>query len=137
LISFQQHQMHIPNALNFQLQFMLIFSEKIIQYLKTSTPQIETIWNQANHAPLFMESFWKTPRMEYEMPWFGIFHTDKQTKQIIFFIDKFPKSKHFILHFWYLWKAFDEKGCTSLVSWHLDLQCRSSWILNDFSLKLN
>jgi hypothetical protein len=36
------------------------------------------------------------------------------------------------LHSWSLWKAVDEEGCMGLVSWHLDLQCRSSWILNDF-----
>jgi hypothetical protein len=23
-------------------------------------------------------------------------------------------------------------GCMGLVPWHLDLQCKSSWILNDF-----
>jgi hypothetical protein len=39
-------------------------------------------------------------------------------------------------HFWSLWKALEEKkkkkGCISLVSWHLDLRCKSSWILNDY-----
>ncbi len=36
---------------NFQLQFNLIFSEEIIQYSKTSTPQEQTPWNQANAPP--------------------------------------------------------------------------------------
>jgi len=36
---------------NFQLQFNLIFSEKIIQYSKTSTLQVQTPWNQVD-APL-------------------------------------------------------------------------------------
>jgi hypothetical protein len=25
---------------------------------------------------------------------------------------------------WYLWKALEEEGCISLVSWHLDLCCK-------------
>ncbi len=34
---------------------------------------------------------------------------------------------------WCLWKALDEEeGCMGLVPWHLDLRCKSSWILNDF-----
>jgi len=33
---------------------------------------------------------------------------------------------------WFLWKVFEEEGCIGLVSWCLDFQCRSSWILNDF-----
>ncbi len=33
---------------------------------------------------------------------------------------------------WCLWKALDKEGCMGLVPWHLDLQCKSSWILNDF-----
>ncbi len=37
---------------------------------------------------------------------------------------------------WSLWKALKEEGCIGLVSWHLDLWCRSSWILNDSSLKI-
>jgi hypothetical protein len=37
-----------------------------------------------------------------------------------------------------LWKALNEEGCMGLVPWHLDLQCKSSWILNDFlHYKLN
>jgi hypothetical protein len=47
---------------NFQLQFNLIFSEKIIQYSRTFAPQVQTPWNQA-HAPLLLiKSFPKTPR---------------------------------------------------------------------------
>ncbi len=33
---------------------------------------------------------------------------------------------------WSLWNALKEEGCISLVPWWLDLQCKSSWILNDF-----
>jgi hypothetical protein len=33
---------------------------------------------------------------------------------------------------WSIWKALQEEGCIVLVSWRLDLRCRSSWILNDF-----
>jgi len=33
---------------------------------------------------------------------------------------------------WCLWKALDEEGCMGLVPWPLNLQCKSSWILNDF-----
>jgi hypothetical protein len=33
---------------------------------------------------------------------------------------------------WCLWKALDEEACMGLVPWHLDLRCKSSWILNDF-----
>jgi hypothetical protein len=33
---------------------------------------------------------------------------------------------------WCLWKALYEEGCMGLVPWRLDLQCKSSWILNDF-----
>jgi hypothetical protein len=37
---------------------------------------------------------------------------------------------------WCLWKAFDKEGCMGLVTWCLDLWCKSSWILNDFSLEI-
>ncbi len=33
---------------------------------------------------------------------------------------------------WCLWKGLDEERCMHLVPWGLDLQCKSSWILNDF-----
>jgi hypothetical protein len=33
---------------------------------------------------------------------------------------------------WCLWKALEEEECMGLIRWHLDLQCKSSWILNDF-----
>ncbi len=33
---------------------------------------------------------------------------------------------------WSLWKALKEEGCSGLVSWCLDLWCRSSRILNEF-----
>jgi hypothetical protein len=38
----------------------------------------------------------------------------------------------FRLHSWSLWKALEEEGCMGLVSWCLDLQCKSFRILNDF-----
>ncbi len=40
---------------------------------------------------------------------------------------------------WCIWKALDEEVCMGLVPCHLDLQCKSSWILNDFftEIKLN
>ncbi len=38
----------------------------------------------------------------------------------------------FKLRFWSLWKALEHEGCISLVPRHLDLRCKSSWILNDF-----
>jgi hypothetical protein len=37
---------------------------------------------------------------------------------------------------WCPWKALDKEGCMGMVPWRLDLQCKSSWILNDFSLKI-
>jgi hypothetical protein len=37
---------------------------------------------------------------------------------------------------WYLWKALEEEGCIGLVSWRLDLRCKSSWILNDFFIEV-
>jgi len=36
---------------------------------------------------------------------------------------------------WCLWKGLDEERCMNLVPWGLDLQCKSSWILNDFFTK--
>jgi hypothetical protein len=36
---------------------------------------------------------------------------------------------------WCLWKALDKEGCMGLASWCLDLQCKSSWILNYFFTK--
>jgi hypothetical protein len=29
-------------------------------------------------------------------------------------------------------KAFDKEGFMGMVPWHLDLQCKSFWILNEF-----
>ncbi len=34
------------------------------------------------------------------------------------------------------WKALNKEGCMGLVPWHLDLQCKSFWILNFFSLEI-
>jgi hypothetical protein len=46
------------------------------------------------------------------------------------------KLRCFILCSWCLLKALDEEGCIGLVLWRLDLWCKSSWTLNDFSLKI-
>jgi len=56
--------------LSFQLWFNLIFSEEIIQYSRTSTPQVQTPWNQAN-APLLLKSFPKGPRTQSEASQFS------------------------------------------------------------------
>jgi hypothetical protein len=40
--SFQEHQMHIPIPPKFSDTINLIFSEEIIQYSRTSTPQVQT-----------------------------------------------------------------------------------------------
>jgi hypothetical protein len=42
-------------------------------------PQVQMSWNQA-HAPLFIESFPKTPGTQSEASWFGEYHNYK-TKQ--------------------------------------------------------
>ncbi len=39
-------------------------------------------------------------------------------------------------HFWFLWKTLEEEGCIGLVSWRLDLRCKSSWILNYFFIEI-
>ncbi len=77
--SFQKHQRHIPFLCNFQQQFNLIFSEKIIQYSRTFAPQVQTSWNQAD-APFLLKSFPKTPRTWFGASWFGGSHRYK-TKQ--------------------------------------------------------
>ncbi len=51
--AFQEHQRHIPIPLKFSATINLIFSEEIIQYSRTSTPQVQTPWNQP--------SWWCTP----------------------------------------------------------------------------
>jgi hypothetical protein len=79
--SFQQHQ-------NFQLQLNLIFKEEIIQYSRTSAPQVQILWNQA-HAPLIVESFPKTPRTRFEASQFGGSHNYKtRQNKLPSFIDK-------------------------------------------------
>jgi hypothetical protein len=59
----------------------IIFSERIIQYSRTFTPQVQTSWNQAN-APLLVKSFPKIPWTQYQAPRFGGSHSYK-TKQIV------------------------------------------------------
>jgi len=64
----------------FRLWFYLIFSEKFVQYSRTSTPQVQMPWNQAD-APLLLQSFQKRPRTQSEASWFGAFHKYKQNKK--------------------------------------------------------
>ncbi len=61
------------------LQLNLIFSEKIIQYSRTSTSQVQTPWNQTN-APLLLKSFPKTPRTRSKTSSFSGSHEYKQNK---------------------------------------------------------
>ncbi len=64
---------------NVQLQFNIIFSEKIIQYSKTFASPVQTPWNQAN-TPLLLKSFPKRPRTQSEASWFGGSRKYKQNK---------------------------------------------------------
>jgi len=76
----------------FQLQFNLIFSDKLIWYSRTFAAQVKTSWNQA-HAHLLTESFQKTPRTQSEASWFDLvdlISTNKTNKQP-FFIDRWIK----------------------------------------------
>jgi hypothetical protein len=54
--SFQQYQRTFEFPPKFQLGFILIFSEEIIQYSRTFALQVQTPWNHA-HAPLFVQSY--------------------------------------------------------------------------------
>jgi hypothetical protein len=67
--SFEQHQRHIPFVRIFQLGFNLIYTEEIIQYSRTSIPQVQT-----PYAPLLLESFPKRSRTPSEASWFGGSH---------------------------------------------------------------
>ncbi len=51
---------------------------------------------------------------------------------VLFVLMRSTKLGCFRSHSWSLWKALEEEGCMGLVSWRLDLRCKSSWILNDF-----
>ncbi len=64
-----------------QLGFNLIFSEKIIQYSRIPTLQVQMPWNQAD-APLLLESFPKRLRTWYEASWFRGSHQYKQTNYL-------------------------------------------------------
>ncbi len=57
-------------------------------------------------------------------------------KVVCFINMRFTKPVCFRLCSWCLLKVLNEEGCMGLVPWHLDLRCKSSWILNDFSLKI-
>ncbi len=59
----------------------------------------------------------------------------KQGSLFCFVTMRFTKPGCFRSCSWYLWKALEEEVCISLVSWHLDLHCKSSWMLNDFFTK--
>ncbi len=55
-----------------------------------------------------------------------------------FVVMRFTKPRRFRSCSWCLWKALDKEGCVGLVPRCLDLQCKSSWILNGFfTEKLN
>jgi hypothetical protein len=51
---------------------------------------------------------------------------------VLFVLMRSTKLGCFRLRSWSLWKALEEEGWYGLVSWRLDLRCRSSWILNNF-----
>jgi len=53
---------------------------KKIQYSITFTQLVQIIRNQAD-APLFIESFQKIQKVQYEVAQFGRFQCDKQNKQ--------------------------------------------------------
>jgi hypothetical protein len=50
---------------------------------------------------------------------------------VLFCTNEIHQTRMLRITFLLLWKALEE-GCISLVSWCLDLRCKSSWILNDF-----
>jgi hypothetical protein len=77
--SLQQHQRHIPIPPKLSAMINLFVSKEIIQYSRTSTPQVQMPWNQAN-AHLLVESFPKSPRTWSEVSWFDGSHNYK-TKQ--------------------------------------------------------
>jgi hypothetical protein len=56
----------------------------------------------------------------------------KEGSLFCFVVMRFTKLGCFSLCCWCLWKALDEEGCMGLVPGCLNLQCRSSWILNEF-----
>jgi hypothetical protein len=73
---------------NFQQRFILIFSEEIIQYLRTFTPQVQTPWNPAD-APLLLESFLNWPRMRSEASQFrGSDSLQNERNKLPSFIDR-------------------------------------------------
>jgi len=108
---------------NFQLWFSLIFSEKIIQYSRTSTPQIKTTWNQTN-APLLLESFPKRSRTWSEASQFGGSHKYKQNKtnKLPYFIDKNPE-----------WEPKLEQSLYEFLFQILELELK---VLSNFSWKV-
>jgi hypothetical protein len=65
---------------NVQLQFNLIFNEKIIQYSKTFALQVQVPWNQAN-AALLLKSFPKRPRSDLKHPGLVDLLSTNKTKQ--------------------------------------------------------
>ncbi len=65
------------------------FQWRNFQYSRTSTPKVQTPWNQAD-APLLLESFPKRPRTRSEASQFGGSHKYKQNKtnKLPCFIDR-------------------------------------------------
>jgi hypothetical protein len=49
---------------------------------------------------------------------------------VLFVLMRSTKPGCFRLCSWCLWKALEEEGCMGWVPWRLDLQCKSSRILN-------
>jgi hypothetical protein len=74
----------------FQLQFNLIFNEKIIQHSRTFAPQVQTSWNQA-HAPFLSKAFQRHQDDNLKHLDSMDFISTKQ-KKLPSFIDKFAIS---------------------------------------------
>jgi len=65
---------------NVQLQFNIIFSEKIIQYSKTFASQVQTPWNQAN-TPSSSRAFQRDQEHNLKHPGSVDLLSTKKTKQ--------------------------------------------------------
>jgi len=58
---------------------------------------------------------------------------------VLFVLMRSTKRRCFRSHSWSLWKAIEEEGCTSLVSWCFDLWWKNSriWLISSLKIKLN
>ncbi len=65
----------------------------------------------------------------------GVGDVQKWRKVVCFVVMRSTEPGCFRLCSWCLWKALNKEGCMGFVLWHLDLLCKSSWILNDFFTK--